>query len=1032
MKKIYYILTIFLLATGTCLSQNADSLKIESEVNTQVQKLENLIRKNDSLTPAERQYVFSLAADPSGPVAYNSALSGSPEYNQIKLDYPTYHNSPEAEAKLHNYEGVDLLALNNYLSTINANLNRITDNPIILVGLDAFTGRAELLREFKTNPNSLSEDDVQKKSDFQKAFNHYAMIEERVISKVGQLTGRRVVVIRFGGIQAVIPSVTAGDDISVAGKLYSWRNFVDSKENADFRKLVLFNFNPVYPDQETLITFINRIDLALRGELEIVDCNAFAQTIGDNALRNIHNSADMVKKLRLFDKACYEILHPLDRIQALKMVAHHINSGPLDPVGNVEAKNQAIALISTIKKDEDVEPVFEAFKNDGLFNTYSQNFNKWYVSWTFLDFATGPFMTALADLTGRYYKLHSNDEFVLSKLNSANSDRFFTILRKTDKSGITSPLGNLAPTVVDCRFSFDHNTGRATVNRVRKTLTAKICSLGGVLGTYICGWEYRGGVDISSVVLTDPFDFVFVEDADNTLVLDNAPPLSSTIKDPIAGSIKLIPAFYLGVLESQNTVKNVYTVADIAITLATLPSGVGGLVKAAHWTRKALSTVEIIAATDALATGMFQDNYVTQMQQLLGSSGYTAFKTLLLLDALNGFGPQKAQIGDINIETQVNTLATALNSTTTKDKFRVDTDLIKLYNSNADFLAKFGKTVNKLQLTDLDLISWVKSNPLGWPNSNIANIIANSLESNSSFFNLLKNASNRQELLDACKIVCEGTGTLRNNPLVLREFAMDANLLNAVADLKKSANSAKYQAIGGESGLKQFINQNMDIPCTSCSNGWAGFGNRKLHEVLNNYTEVAYTFRNDATNWNKLKEAAMSGSKTTRESGHHTLRVFKDNPNRYTPANIESLDLKFEELPDGVCANCRFDVKFTENAGKPRFAELKSYQKSSWDKIKTSRPFLNQFKSYLTADDVSNLDDFNYLSNVDKADLNYVKEAFREMFKQNAREIFDTRRDIFSSITIGVNNTIDSQEKLLAVANDKDVFNTLIGNLIVK
>ncbi len=188
-----------------------------------------------------------------------------------------------------------------------------------------------------------------------------------------------------------------------------------------------------------------------------------------------------------------------------------------------------------------------------------------------------------------------------------------------------------------------------------------------------------------------------------------------------------------------------------------------------------------------------------------------------------------------------------------------------------------------------------------------------------------------------------------------------------------------------------------------------------------NYTDVAFQYRDPsyATIWAKLKDAAISTSKTTRESGHHTLEVFKSNPTRYQPSNIDQLDLRFEDLPDGSCANCRFDVKLKAAAGPPLLEELKSYATSSWDRIKTSGPFLHQFKTYFSAPDVSSLADFAYIINKDKASLAHAKGAFRDMFILNAKAIFEARPLIFKQfVRLNSSDKIQDWEDLLELVSD--------------
>ena len=119
----------------------------------------------------------------------------------------------------------------------------------------------------------------------------------------------------------------------------------------------------------------------------------------------------------------------------------------------------------------------------------------------------------------------------------------------------------------------------------------------------------------------------------------------------------------------------------------------------------------------------------------------------------------------------------------------------------------------------------------------------------------------------------------------------------------------------------------------------------------------------------------------------HMLSTFKKNPKKYTPENIEHLDMKFEKALDDICANCRYDVKFNNNRneGLPLFEEFKSYNTETWNKIANDKGFIKQFESYLQ--EVNKIKDLAYVINSNKANINDVKQAFKELFKRNSDEI---------------------------------------------
>ena len=99
--------------------------------------------------------------------------------------------------------------------------------------------------------------------------------------------------------------------------------------------------------------------------------------------------------------------------------------------------------------------------------------------------------------------------------------------------------------------------------------------------------------------------------------------------------------------------------------------------------------------------------------------------------------------------------------------------------------------------------------------------------------------------------------------------------------------------------------------------------------------------------------------------------------------------MKFEKGLDAVCANCRYDVKFNnkQNPNLPLFEEFKSYNSETWSKIANDKGFIKQFESYLQ--EVDEIKDLAYVINSNKANINEVKQAFKELFNRNSDEILE-------------------------------------------
>ena len=124
--------------------------------------------------------------------------------------------------------------------------------------------------------------------------------------------------------------------------------------------------------------------------------------------------------------------------------------------------------------------------------------------------------------------------------------------------------------------------------------------------------------------------------------------------------------------------------------------------------------------------------------------------------------------------------------------------------------------------------------------------------------------------------------------------------------------------------------------------------------------------------------------------------------------------MKFEKGLDDICANCRYDVKFNNNRneGLPLFEEFKSYNTETWSKIANDKGFIQQFKSYLQ--EVDEIKDLAYMINSNKANINEVKQAFKELFKNKKDELFEIiRKNRNLSESLDIDNISDlTSEKI--------------------
>ena len=66
---------------------------------------------------------------------------------------------------------------------------------------------------------------------------------------------------------------------------------------------------------------------------------------------------------------------------------------------------------------------------------------------------------------------------------------------------------------------------------------------------------------------------------------------------------------------------------------------------------------------------------------------------------------------------------------------------------------------------------------------------------------------------------------------------------------------------------------------------------------------------------------------------------------------------------------------------------LISYNSETWSKIANDKGFIKQFENYLQK--VNKIEDLAYVINSNKANINEVKQAFKEVFKNKKDELFE-------------------------------------------
>jgi hypothetical protein len=112
-------------------------------------------------------------------------------------------------------------------------------------------------------------------------------------------------------------------------------------------------------------------------------------------------------------------------------------------------------------------------------------------------------------------------------------------------------------------------------------------------------------------------------------------------------------------------------------------------------------------------------------------------------------------------------------------------------------------------------------------------------------------------------------------------------------------------------------------------------------------------------------------------------------------------------------------LSFSKHRKTLRNIRLISYNTETWSKIANDKGFIKQFESYLQ--EVDEIKDLAYMINSNKANINEVKQAFKELFKNKKDELFEI---------ILKNNTLKDNllGKGLTKSEAKNVFVDLINS----
>ena len=114
-------------------------------------------------------------------------------------------------------------------------------------------------------------------------------------------------------------------------------------------------------------------------------------------------------------------------------------------------------------------------------------------------------------------------------------------------------------------------------------------------------------------------------------------------------------------------------------------------------------------------------------------------------------------------------------------------------------------------------------------------------------------------------------------------------------------------------------------------------------------------------------------------------------------------------------------LSFSKHRKTLKNIRLISYNSETWSKIANDKGFIKQFESYLQ--EVDEIKDLAYVINSNKANINEVKQAFKEVFKRNSDEILEIMSPELKKSLGLINKNREEVFKLLIKDTNSPLYN---------
>lgn len=340
----------------------SDSITTEQEfIDMRVKQILAMMKHNEAIKDISgRNYVMPSYTGPASLIT-NGALIGYKNYSDpqegIKGKFSDYHKTEADEKKTHEYD-INVDYLNEIFIDYNKELEQTipSTKPFMIVGFDNFLWEIVTKKEIQDNTDwNLTDNNIFSKAEYDKAYEKYNDINEKIVSLVAAYSSRRVISIFYGSFSEINNKIEGNESQPYKKKWY-WANYFDSQQDTTLHNNVFYKYSPGSQGAtfDGAVYFGQRISLGLRGYLDYLKkCEDFfpaEATPGNSPIIAIKDPGQLNAHLKQFETGCFLKLSAAERIHCLTTLS---KQGFWDLLTDNEVI--ALKIIKTVPLEQQLE-----------------------------------------------------------------------------------------------------------------------------------------------------------------------------------------------------------------------------------------------------------------------------------------------------------------------------------------------------------------------------------------------------------------------------------------------------------------------------------------------------------------------------------------------------------------------------------------------------------------------------------------------------------------------------------------------------